>query len=159
MPINRLGFGAMRITGRGIWGSPSGRAEALRALARLSEIGVDFIDTADSYGPDVSEELIGEAFPAGKGMFIATTTVRPTTSASFRGIRSRRGTDAAGVFARPNGEEAWRDVGPDSARIVAQAESGHAADPGTSKVAHLDERVGAASIELSQDDFASLSGA
>ena len=59
--VHRLGFGAMRITGRGIWGEPADRAEALRVLRRLPELGVDFVDTADSYGPDVSELLIREA--------------------------------------------------------------------------------------------------
>jgi pyridoxine 4-dehydrogenase len=65
--VNRLGFGAMRIVGRGIWGPPADRAEALKTLRRLPDLGVDFIDTADSYGPDFSEELIGEALaPYGK---------------------------------------------------------------------------------------------
>lgn len=59
--VNRLGYGAMRITGRGVWGEPEDRDEALRTLRRLPELGVDFIDTADSYGPDVSELLIREA--------------------------------------------------------------------------------------------------
>jgi len=59
--VNRLGFGAMRITGKGVWGPPHDKAEALRILRRLPEIGVNFIDTADSYGPDVSEQLIREA--------------------------------------------------------------------------------------------------
>jgi pyridoxine 4-dehydrogenase len=62
--INRLGYGAMRLTGPGIWGAPSDRGAALATLRRLHEIGVNFIDTADSYGPDVSEELIREALPA-----------------------------------------------------------------------------------------------
>ena len=71
--INRLGFGAMRITGRGIWGEPADRAEALRTLRRLPDIGVNFIDTADSYGPDVSEPLIREALaPYPAGMLVAT---------------------------------------------------------------------------------------
>ncbi|MGH6679245.1 MAG: aldo/keto reductase, partial [Bradyrhizobium sp.] len=52
--IHRLGFGAMRVTGSGIWGEPADRAEAIRTLKRVPELGIDFIDTADSYGPDVS---------------------------------------------------------------------------------------------------------
>lgn len=70
--INRLGFGSMRITGAGIWGPPADRAEALRTLRRLPELGVNFIDTADSYGPDVSEELIREALHPYDGLLIAT---------------------------------------------------------------------------------------
>lgn len=70
--IHRLGFGAMRITGEGIWGEPADRAEALRTLKRLPELGVNFIDTADSYGPDISEKLIHEALHPYKGMLIAT---------------------------------------------------------------------------------------
>jgi pyridoxine 4-dehydrogenase len=65
--VNRLGFGAMRIVGRGVWGPPADRAEAMRTLRRLPDLGVDFIDTADSYGPDFSEDLIREALaPYGK---------------------------------------------------------------------------------------------
>ena len=72
LPVHRLGFGAMRVTGRGIWGEPEDRAEALRVLRRLPELGVDFIDTADSYGPQVSETLIREALAPYKGMIVAT---------------------------------------------------------------------------------------
>jgi pyridoxine 4-dehydrogenase len=70
--VHRLGFGAMRVTGDGIWGEPKDRPEALRTLKRLPEIGVNFIDTADSYGPDVSEKLIREALHPYKGMLVAT---------------------------------------------------------------------------------------
>jgi len=71
--VNRLGFGAMRITGPGIWGPPKDRDGAIRVLRRAVELGVNFIDTADSYGPAVSEELIAEAlFPYPKGLVIAT---------------------------------------------------------------------------------------
>jgi aryl-alcohol dehydrogenase-like predicted oxidoreductase len=70
--INRLGFGAMRITGDGIWGKPKDKDEALRTLKRLPELGVNFIDTADSYGPVVSEMLIAEALHPYKGLLIAT---------------------------------------------------------------------------------------
>ncbi|MGQ9370870.1 aldo/keto reductase [Azospirillum sp. ST 5-10] len=72
MPVSRLGFGAMRITGPGVWGDPADRAEALRTLRRLPELGVSFVDTADSYGPAVSEELIREALHPYPGMLIAT---------------------------------------------------------------------------------------
>ncbi len=70
--INRLGFGAMRITGPGIWGEPNDRAEALRVLHRLPELGINFIDTADSYGPGVSESLIREALAPYPHMLVAT---------------------------------------------------------------------------------------
>lgn len=70
--INRLGFGAMRITGPGIWGEPLDRPEAIRTLKRLPALGVNFIDTADSYGPDVSEPLIREALYPYSNMLIAT---------------------------------------------------------------------------------------
>jgi pyridoxine 4-dehydrogenase len=71
--INRLGFGAMRLTGEGIWGPPRDRKKALAVLRRAVELDVNFIDTADSYGPNVSEELIAEAlFPYPEELVIAT---------------------------------------------------------------------------------------
>ncbi len=71
--INRLGFGAMRITGKGIWGEPEDVAESRRTLARVPELGINFIDTADSYGPEVSERLIGEVLsPYKAGLVVAT---------------------------------------------------------------------------------------
>ena len=71
--VNRLGFGAMRITGKGIWGPPEDPEEAKATLRRLPEIGVNFIDTAESYGPYISEELIGEVLaPYDKGTIVAT---------------------------------------------------------------------------------------
>ncbi|MBW9051923.1 aldo/keto reductase [Rhizobium mesosinicum] len=73
MEVNRLGFGAMRVTGDGIWGNPADRDESIRTLKRLPELGINFIDTADSYGPDVSEWLIKEAlYPYKKGLVVAT---------------------------------------------------------------------------------------
>jgi hypothetical protein len=73
LPVNRLGFGAMRITGKGIWGEPSDRVEAIQVLRRAVELGINFIDTADSYGPNVSEEIIAEALhPYSEGLVIAT---------------------------------------------------------------------------------------
>ena len=72
LPVSRLGYGAMRITGDGIWGPPRDRDEALRVLRRAVELGVDFIDTADSYGPFVSEDLIREALHPYDGVVVAT---------------------------------------------------------------------------------------
>ena len=73
MAINRLGYGAMRITGEGIWGMPKDKENAIKVLQKAVELGVNFIDTADSYGPYVSEDLIAEAlYPYKKGLVIAT---------------------------------------------------------------------------------------
>jgi pyridoxine 4-dehydrogenase len=73
LTVNRLGYGAMRITGKGVWGQPADRAGAIATLRRAIELGVNFIDTADSYGPYVSEELIAEALaPYPEGLVIAT---------------------------------------------------------------------------------------
>lgn len=73
LPVYRLGFGAMRITGKGIWGEPANRQECLAVLRRSLELGVNLIDTADAYGPNVSEELIAEAlYPYPDGLVIAT---------------------------------------------------------------------------------------
>jgi aryl-alcohol dehydrogenase-like predicted oxidoreductase len=71
--VMRLGYGAMRITGKGVWGEPADRAEAVRVLRRAVELGINFIDTADSYGPYISEEIIAEALhPYPAGLVIAT---------------------------------------------------------------------------------------
>jgi pyridoxine 4-dehydrogenase len=70
--LNRLGFGSMRITGPGIWGEPEDRQECLRVLKRVPELGINFIDTADSYGPNVSEDLIREALHPYDGVLVAT---------------------------------------------------------------------------------------
>jgi pyridoxine 4-dehydrogenase len=70
--INRLGFGAMRITGSGIWGEPADRDGAVKTLKRLPQLGVNFIDTADSYGPDISEEIIREALHPYANILVAT---------------------------------------------------------------------------------------
>src|SRR6476469_9641694 len=72
LAVNRLGFGAMRLTGKGIWGPPDDRDECIRVLRRAAELGVDFIDTANSYGPYVSEELIREALHPYDGVVVAT---------------------------------------------------------------------------------------
>jgi pyridoxine 4-dehydrogenase len=72
IPVHRLGFGAMRLTGPGVWGEPEDRDEALRTLKRLPALGVNFVDTANSYGPDVSEKLIREALHPYVGVLVAT---------------------------------------------------------------------------------------
>ncbi len=73
LSVNRLGYGAMRITGEGIWGPPADHNESVRVLKRAIELGINFIDTADSYGPHVSEELIAEALhPYPQGLVVAT---------------------------------------------------------------------------------------
>src|SRR5436853_5314753 len=73
LEVNRLGFGAMRLTGDGIWGEPADREECKRVLKRALELGINLIDTADSYGPEVSENLIAETLhPYPEGLVIAT---------------------------------------------------------------------------------------
>ena len=91
LPVNRMGFGAMRITGEGVWGEPQDRAEALRTLHALRELNVDFIDTADSYGPEVSEKLIREALHPYAGLVIAT-----------KGGYTRQGPDAWTMNGKPD---------------------------------------------------------
>jgi aryl-alcohol dehydrogenase-like predicted oxidoreductase len=88
--VNRLGFGAMRVTGKGIWGPPADRNEALATLKRVPELGINFIDTAWSYGPKVSEELIREALHPYDGVLIAT-----------KGGLTRGGPDDWGQDGRP----------------------------------------------------------
>jgi len=88
--VNRLGFGAMRVTGRGIWGPPADKGEAIALLKRAPELGINFIDTAESYGPHVSEELIHEALHPYDGLVIAT-----------KGGLTRGGPDIWGQDGRP----------------------------------------------------------
>lgn len=88
--VRRLGFGAMRIVGTGVWGDPSDRAEAISVLRRAVDLGVDFIDTADSYGPYISEDLIREALYPYDGLLIAT-----------KGGLTRQGPDMWAPVGRP----------------------------------------------------------
>jgi len=91
LEVHRLGFGAMRITGKGVWGDPSDPDEAVRVLRRLHDLNVNFIDTADSYGPETSENLIAKAlFPYNKGLLIAT-----------KGGLTRQGPDQWAPVGRP----------------------------------------------------------
>lgn len=87
--LNRLGFGAMRITGPEIWGPPPDHREVVRTLRRLPELGINFIDTANSYGPDVSEELIREALHPYDGLFIGTKGGLVRISADDRWLNGR----------------------------------------------------------------------
>lgn len=92
LAVNRLGYGAMRITGKGIWGPPKDEAEAIRVLKRAVELGVNFIDTADSYGPHISEELIAKAlYPYPEDLVIAT-----------KGGLTRTGPDQWPINAKPD---------------------------------------------------------
>src|SRR5438105_13215660 len=96
-PVNRLGFGAMRITGEGIWGWPADRANALKVLRRAVELGVNLIDTADAYGPETSELLIAEALhPYPQGLVIATKggLTRPGPGEWVAGCRPEHRTEA-----------------------------------------------------------------
>src|ERR1700730_1354383 len=91
LPVHRFGFGAMRITGKGIWGDPKDPEEVRRVLRRAVDLGVNFIDTADSYGPAVSEPLIGSTLsPYPKGLVIAT-----------KGGLTRQGPDQWAPVGRP----------------------------------------------------------
>jgi pyridoxine 4-dehydrogenase len=90
LPVNRLGFGAMRITGPGIWGDPNDVDEAKRTLKRVPELGIDLIDTADSYGPYVSEDLIADVLHPYKNLVIAT-----------KGALTRHGPNIWQVVGRP----------------------------------------------------------
>ncbi|MCB0635435.1 MAG: aldo/keto reductase [Lewinella sp.] len=96
MTVNRLGYGAMRVTGRGIWGPPADKVQARQVLKKTLDLGINFIDTADSYGPYVSEELIREALhPYPEGLLIAT-----------KGGLERPGPDKWTVNGRPDHLEA-----------------------------------------------------
>ena len=90
LPVHRLGFGAMRIVGKGVWGPPEDHDTAIRVLRRAVELGVDFIDTADSYGPTISEELIREALHPYDGVTVAT-----------KGGFTRQGPDQWAAVGRP----------------------------------------------------------
>src|SRR3954465_3458370 len=110
LTVNRMGFGAMRLTGKGIWGPPRNPEGAVRVLQRAVELGVNFFDTADSYGPHVAEELIAEALYPYPGLVIATKggVERPGPN--------RWGEWAAGKSPTPaGGESPPSPVGPDRA--------------------------------------------
>jgi aryl-alcohol dehydrogenase-like predicted oxidoreductase len=162
-PVNRLGFGAMRITGRGVWGPPRDHDEAVRVLRRAVDLGVGFIDTADSYGPEVSEQLIAEALaPYPEGLVIATKG-DPVVEAAGRdgfafipwapvgGHEPGEGAALAAVAER-------HGVSPVQVALAWQlARSPQMLPiPGTSSIAHLEQNVAAAGLVLDDDDLATL---
>ena len=111
LTVNRLGFGAMRITGRGIWGDPPSRDQAIATLRRVVELGVNFIDTADSYGPEVSETLIAEAlYPYPDDLVIATKggLIRPGPQPL--GGRRAAGAPPRGLRGQPAAAQARADT-------------------------------------------------
>ena len=99
--IHRLGFGAMRITGSRVWEPPLDMAEAVRTLKRLPELGIDFIDTANSYGPEVSERLIRETLYPYNGILIATKAGLRRPRSWGVGKRWAPGTSARASFTKP----------------------------------------------------------
>src|SRR5438270_16019 len=138
LTVNRLGFGAMRITGPRVLGDPSDREQAKAVLRRAVDLGVTLIDTADSYGPGVSEELIAEALrPYPEGVVIAT-----------KGGFLRRG---GGWI--PNGRPAHPRV---ALAWLLRRSPAILPIPGTSSAAHLEENVGAAHLRLSDEEFEAL---
>ena len=112
LTVNRLGFGAMRITGPGIWGEPPNVPAACRVLQRAVQLGVNFIDTADSYGPEVSEQLIARAlYPYSPELVIATKggltrpgpdvwnrNARPAQCSRYEGVQQQPVSDSHGVY-------------------------------------------------------------
>jgi aryl-alcohol dehydrogenase-like predicted oxidoreductase len=166
LTVNRLGFGAMRLTGQGVWGPPDDRDECVRVLRRAVELGVNFIDTENSYGPYVSEELIREALHPYDGVVIATKAGLLRTGPGEWTVLgypaylrqecemnlSRLGVDAIDLFQLHRIDDkfpAEDQIGDLSSLPI----------PGTSKVAHLEENVAAAAIELSDEEFETLSKA
>src|SRR5947208_343793 len=139
LTVQRMGFGAMRLTGQGIWGEPTDPDECRAVLRRAIELGIDFIDTADSYGPEVSERLVAEALhPYPDNPLIATQG----------GLGSRalaRIADAHGATTHQTAL-AWL-----LARSPAMLPI-----PGTASVAHLEENVAAGSLRLSQAEVDEL---
>src|ERR671935_221805 len=133
--VRRIGFGAMRLPGSGVWGPPADRDAALAVLRRAVALGVDHIDTAQYYGPDVANELIRAALhPYPEGLLIATKV------GGLRAVADRHGATPAQVAL------AWLlAVGPHVLAI-----------PGTSSVAHLEENLAAGELALEPEEIAAL---
>src|SRR5947207_1715454 len=154
LTVNRLGFGAMRLTGEGIWGWPPDRANALKVLRRAVELGVNLIDTADAYGPEVDELLIAEAlYPYPKDLVIATkgghTRPSPGQWVPNGGSRGLKDGNALEAAAKNHGVTvvqlalAW----------LLHRSSNMLPIPGTSSIAHLEENVAAEKIKLTAEEW------
>jgi aryl-alcohol dehydrogenase-like predicted oxidoreductase len=155
LEVHRLGYGAMRITGEGVWGEPEDPAQALAVLRRAVELGVNLIDTADSYGPEVSERLIAEAID-----LFQLHRIDPKVPAE----------DQLGLLADLEAEGKVRHVGLSEVSVeeldAAPAQLALAwllrrspvmlPIPGTSKVAHLEENCAAALVELDDEELSRL---
>jgi hypothetical protein len=130
--IHRLGYGAMQLTGPGVWGPPKDHAGAIRVLRRAVELGVDLVDTADSYGPYVAEELIREALhPYAKNLLIATKAglVRTGPGNSLVPHRQRKARPARRA-GRQGRQSRWCDARTNLPRLAAASLAGDAADSG-----------------------------
>ncbi len=190
LEVNRLGYGAMQLTGPGIWGEPDDRDEAIAVLRRAVEAGVNFIDTADSYGPVVAEELIHEAlYPYADDLVIATKAgltrggpgdwkpvgrpeyLRQQCELSLRRLGLETIDlfqlhridekvpleDQVGELAKLQEEGKIRHIGLSEVNVE-QLEDAQKHATIVSVVAHLDQNLGAAELELTDEQFAALEG-
>ena len=143
LTVNRLGYGAMRITGEGVWGEPADRAGCVRTVRRAVELGVDLIDTADSYGPEVSEDVLDHCEAEGIG-FIPWFPV------------------AAGALADPGGpvDAVVHETGATPSQValawLLRRSPVILPIPGTKSVDHVEENCRAALLELSEEQMAAL---
>jgi aryl-alcohol dehydrogenase-like predicted oxidoreductase len=189
LPVTRLGYGTMQLPGPGVWGDPQDPQEAVRVLRRAVDLGVNFLDTADSYGPVVAEELIRKALhPYPAGLVIATKAgltrqgpgrwapvgrpayLRQQAELSLRHLGLEQiplfqlhRVDPAVPLEDQVGElSKLRDEGKIGFIGLSEVSVGQlkaAPIPGTSSVAHLEDNVAAAGITLSEDEFAELQAA
>lgn len=168
LKVHRLGFGSMRLTGDGIWGPPEDKHEAIAVLRRALDLGVDFIDTADSYRPNVAESLIAEAlYPYPKDLVIATkgglVRTGPNECCEEQGIGFIPWAPLAfGNLAQPGSplDEIAREHNARPAQValawLLKRSSTLLPIPGTSNVEHLEQNAAAATLELSRDEYEAL---